>query len=98
MNTLKSSVSDNTQIYPRKDYGQKEAKYIKRYDAINNGLNTFCMLGKNCSHGRQKVQCIICSPATCDRCGKVYGGKNGLKQHQKKCQIVQSNISTDQSL
>ena len=76
----------------------KEAKYIKRYDAINNGLNTFCMLGKNCSHGRRKVLCIICSPATCDRCGKVYGGKGGLKQHQKKCQIVQSNISTDQSL
>ena len=91
----------------------KEAKYIKRYDTITNGLNTFCMLGKYCSHnkeryeciickgskmclhGRRKIQCIICSPTTCDRCEKAYAGKSCLKQHQKKCSIDQSNISTE---
>ena len=66
----------------------KEAKYIKRYDAINSGLNTFCMLGKKCSHGRRRNVCIKCTPVTCDRCGNTYGGKNGITEHQKRCIVL----------
>ena len=85
---------------------KREHKYIKRYDSVKNGLNTYEMGGyycihnmlkrycmacngsSMCSHGKIKINCVECSPVTCYRCGKTYGGKKGLTQHQKRCIIL----------
>ena len=86
----------------------REHKYIKRYDSVKNGLNTYemgghycihnmlkryCMVcngSSMCSHSKIKRFCKVCNPATCDRCGKTYAGKQTLKTHQIKCK---SNIT-----
>ena len=38
----------------------KEAKYIKRYDTIKNGLNTYRMQGRHCMHNRERSKCVEC--------------------------------------
>jgi hypothetical protein len=63
----------------------KEQKYINRYDAINNGLNTFTCLTRFCNHNKRRTRCIECSPAVCENCNKTYAGKDNLKKHQKNC-------------
>ena len=83
----------------------REHKYIKRYDSVKNGLNTYEMGGyycihnmlkrycmacngsSMCSHSKIKRFCKVCNPATCDRCGKTYAGKQSLIRHQKKCSV-----------
>jgi hypothetical protein len=63
----------------------KEQKYINRYDAINNGLNTFTSLTMFCHHNKRRTGCIEFSPAVCENCKKTYAGKDNLKKNQKKC-------------
>ena len=50
-----------------------------------------CKGGGICIHSKIKRGCAECNPATCDRCGKTYAGKQSLKTHQIKC-LIQSNI------
>jgi hypothetical protein len=95
----------------------KENKYIKRYDSVKNGLNTYHAFGHKCEHNinrsickeckgtsichhnkiknhckdccgsifclhnKQKSQCKDCSPAVCDICQNIFGGKSQLTRH-----------------
>ena len=71
------------------------------YYCIHDKLKRYCVSCKGasmCSHGRIERICVKCTPYTCDRCEKAYGGKSGLKQHQKRCSNDESNISTEQSV
>ena len=85
---------------------KREHKYIKRYDSVKNGLNTYEMGGyycihnmmkrycmscngsSMCAHGRITRLCAKCTPYTCDRCNNAYEGKQGLIQHQKRCNVL----------
>jgi hypothetical protein len=35
----------------------------------------------------------LCNPATCNRCGKTYAGKQSLRTHQIKCQVDQTILT-----
>ena len=63
----------------------KEDKYIKRFDTVKKGLNTYYAFGHKCEHKKRRSQCSDCSPAVCENCNKTYAGKDNLKKHQKKC-------------
>jgi len=73
------------------------------YYCIHNKLKRYCMScngSSMCNHGRPSASaggpsggrikkiCIICNPSTCYRCGKIYGGKRGVTQHQKRCIVL----------
>ncbi len=38
----------------------KEDKYIKRFDSVKNGLNTFYAFGRKCDHGIRRDRCKEC--------------------------------------
>ncbi len=61
------------------------------YYCIHNKLKRYCMScngSSMCNHGKIKINCKICNPSTCYRCGKIYGGKRGVTQHQKRCIVL----------
>ncbi len=51
-----------------------------------------CKGSSMCSHGRITRLCVKCTPYTCDRCNNTFGGKQGLIQHQKRCDALKSLI------
>ena len=41
----------------------KEDKYIKRFDTVKKGLNTFYSFGTKCEHKRRRSRCVDCKGA-----------------------------------
>ena len=61
------------------------------YYCIHNMMKRYCMScngSSMCAHGRITRLCVKCTPYTCDSCNNTYGGKQGLIQHQKRCNVL----------
>ncbi len=50
---------------------KREHKYIKRYDSVKNGLNTYEMGGYSCIHNMMKRYCMSCNGSSMCSHGKI---------------------------
>ena len=50
---------------------KREHKYIKRYDSVKNGLNTYEMGGYYCIHNMMKRYCMSCNGSSMCSHGKI---------------------------
>ena len=56
----KYCVLENIKDISKDRLRYKEDKYIKRFDTVKKGLNTYYAFGEKCEHNVRRVQCIEC--------------------------------------
>ena len=67
----------------------KEDKYIKRFDTVKKGLNTYYAFGHKCEHKKKRGECLDCKGSQiCEHDKRksqcIYCGGSSICEHAKR--------------